>query len=109
VDLAAVAGEPVLAAGPGVVAFAGRVAGRGVVVVRHAGGLRTTYEPVVPGVRVGERVVAGTPIGALEAVRGHCPGPCLHWGALRGTTYLDPLGLLAPLALPVLLPDVGPG
>jgi murein DD-endopeptidase MepM/ murein hydrolase activator NlpD len=107
VDLAASTGEQVLAVGPGVVTFAGRVAGRGVVVVAHAGGLRTTYEPVSPGVGVGERTRAGTPIGTLEAVRGHCAGPCLHWGALRGDVYVDPLTLLGPPARPVLLPDPG--
>ena len=106
VDLAAVAGRTVLSAGPGVVAFAGRVAGRGVVVVAHEGLLRTTYEPVRAGVRRGQRTTAGTPIGSVEQVRGHCPGPCLHWGALRGDTYVDPLSLLGPARLPVLLPDV---
>jgi murein DD-endopeptidase MepM/ murein hydrolase activator NlpD len=50
VDLAAVAGAPVLAAGAGTVVFAGTVAGRGVVSVDHSGGLRTTYEPVLPTV-----------------------------------------------------------
>jgi murein DD-endopeptidase MepM/ murein hydrolase activator NlpD len=109
VDLAAAGGEHVLAAGPGIVTFAGPVAGRGVVVVAHADGLRTTYEPVAPGVRVGERIVAGTPIGTLTAGPGHCPGPCLHWGALRREVYVDPLSLLGPPALPVLLPDVGTG
>src|SRR5262249_19725721 len=44
VDLAAAAGEPVLAAGAGTVVFAGVVAGRGVVSLSHPGGLRTTYE-----------------------------------------------------------------
>ncbi|HKR50236.1 MAG TPA: M23 family metallopeptidase, partial [Pseudonocardiaceae bacterium] len=56
VDLAAVAGAPVLAAGAGTVVFAGTVAGRGVVSVDHPGGLRTTYEPVLPTVTAGDRV-----------------------------------------------------
>jgi murein DD-endopeptidase MepM/ murein hydrolase activator NlpD len=100
VDLAAPVGSPVRSAGAGRVAYAGPVAGRGVVVVDH-GGLRTTYQPVVPAVRVGERVVAGALLGRLGA-----PGPCwapwclgrphlgLHWGLLRGRVYLDPLLLL---------------
>lgn len=49
VDLAAGPGTPVLAAGAGVVGYAGVLAGRGVVTVVHPGdGLRTTYEPVHP-------------------------------------------------------------
>lgn len=78
----------------GTVRFAGRIAGRGVVVVGH-GATRTTYEPVRATVRVGERVAAGTPIGRLESAGSHCfPAACLHWGWLRGEVYLDPLTLV---------------
>ncbi|HYY09884.1 MAG TPA: M23 family metallopeptidase, partial [Kineosporiaceae bacterium] len=65
VDLAATVGEQVLSAGAGVVAFAGLVAGRGVVSIVHTGGLRTTYEPVTAQVRAGETVTAGTVLGRL--------------------------------------------
>ncbi|HSX67532.1 M23 family metallopeptidase [Nocardioides sp.] len=93
VDLAAVAGTPVKAALAGQVLFAGTIAGKGVVVVGH-GETRTTYEPVTPLVRVGDRVERGGPIGVLRP-GGHCtPGTCLHWGWLRGDTYLDPLELV---------------
>ena len=94
VDLAAPAGTTIRAAGAGVVTYAGLLAGRGVVAVSH-GELRTTYEPVTATVSVGEQVDPGDPIGALAAAGGHClPSVCLHWGVLRGTTYLDPLRLL---------------
>ncbi|MCW2611098.1 MAG: peptidase, partial [Cryptosporangiaceae bacterium] len=95
VDLAATPGAVVRAAGPGVVSFAGPVGGRGVVVVRHDGGLRTTYEPVVPRVRAGAAVRAGDPLGVLAAGHPGCAtSACLHWGLLRGSVYLDPLALL---------------
>ncbi len=103
VDLAGATHAPVLAAGAGVVSFAGAVAGRGVVSVRHAGGLRTTYEPVSSTVTAGDPVRAGDVLGAL-APGGHCPRACLHWGALRGDVYLDPLTLLRPPGPVVLLP-----
>lgn len=94
VDLAGAAGQVVGAALPGQVTFAGRLAGRGVVVVGH-GATRTTYEPVRATVRVGDLVDAGTPLGVLELPLSHCyPGACLHWGWLRGETYLDPLELV---------------
>jgi murein DD-endopeptidase MepM/ murein hydrolase activator NlpD len=97
VDLAGVAGEPVLAAGAGVVAFAGMVAGRPVVSVEHAGGLRTTYEPVQPLVAAGQPVARGSPLGLLVGGHAGCPAEaCLHWGLRRGETYLDPLLLLRP-------------
>ncbi len=94
-DLASVIATPVLAAGAGTVVFAGQVAGRGVVSVEHAGGLRTTYEPVSPTVTAGDLVARGRPIGTVQAGHPGCPVlACLHWGARRGMDYLDPLRLL---------------
>ena len=96
VDLAAQVGEPVVSAGPGRVSYAGLLAGRGVVTVTHDGGLRTTYEPVTAEVVVGQQVTTGTVIGFLATGHASCrPGTtCLHWGLLRGDTYLDPLSLV---------------
>jgi murein DD-endopeptidase MepM/ murein hydrolase activator NlpD len=104
VDLAAASGQLVRSALPGEVTFTGRVAGRTVVVVRHPGGVRTTYLPVVPIVAVGTQVSAGTALGRLD-VDQHCElSACLHWGARRGDEYLDPLSLLARAGPIVLLP-----
>ncbi len=94
VDLLGTPGQQVHAALPGRVTFAGMLAGRGVVVVDH-GDTRTTYEPVAAGVSVGDAVAAGAPIGLLTVTGSHCfPRACLHWGWLRGETYLDPLDLV---------------
>lgn len=94
VDLAGIEGQVVRSALPGTVSYAGRLAGRGVVVVSH-GSTRTTYEPVGASVSVGDPVAAGQPLGVLERVGGHCPPrACLHWGWLRGADYLDPLDLV---------------
>ncbi|UGT58457.1 M23 family metallopeptidase [Nocardia asteroides] len=101
VDLAGSAGQAVLAAGDGIVVFAGVVADKPVVSIDHAGGLRTTYEPVETQISVGARVSRGTPIGTLVAGHEGCPATaCLHWGARREASahgrreYVDPLGLL---------------
>ncbi|MQW77670.1 peptidoglycan DD-metalloendopeptidase family protein [Nocardioides sp. dk4132] len=108
VDLLGVPGARVRAALPGTVTFAGRLAGRGVVVVDH-GATRTTYEPVTAGLEVGAAVPAGGALGSLETAGSHCaPRACLHWGWIEGAeTYLDPLRLvgggpvrLLPLAAP---------
>ena len=105
VDLAGAPGAVVRAAGAGVVHFAGRLAGRGVVSIDHPGGLRTTYEPLTPTVHSGQSVAAGDPIGYLDAGHPGCPVPgCLHWGLRRGDAYLDPLALLG-LARVRLLPQ----
>lgn len=95
VDLASAPGATVWAAGSGEVVFAGPVAGRSVVSIQHAGGLRTTYEPLTPVVRRGDQVAAGDPIGTLAAGHSGCPAAaCLHWGLRRDAEYLDPLLLL---------------
>jgi murein DD-endopeptidase MepM/ murein hydrolase activator NlpD len=99
VDLAGSPGQSVLAAGPGTVVFAGELAGRPVVSIAHPGGLRTSYEPVRPSVRVGQLVTAGAVIGELlPGHQGCAAGACLHWGAMWGPAsaadYVDPLGLV---------------
>jgi murein DD-endopeptidase MepM/ murein hydrolase activator NlpD len=104
VDLRVEPLELVRAAGVGVVRFAGQVAGRGVVVLGHADGIRTEYEPVQPSVRVGAHVRAGQRIGIVRGRHLGCPAWCLHWGARRGDVYIDPLALLRPLGPVVLLP-----
>ena len=112
VDLGGGPGQTVLAAGDGVIAFAGPVAGRGVVSVDHPDGLRTTYEPVAVSVGAGDAVAAGTPIATLEVGHLGCGQPaCLHWGLRRGEDYLNPLSLLGAIRIrlkPVDAPDRGP-
>lgn len=94
VDLAGRVGQPVRAALAGTVTWAGPIAGKDVVVVSH-GDTRTTYEPVAASVSLGDQVAAGDRIGTLEVPFSHCfPAACLHWGLLRGETYLDPLSLV---------------
>ncbi|MEU4387377.1 M23 family metallopeptidase [Promicromonospora sp. NPDC023805] len=113
VDLVASEGAGVRSPGPGVVTFAGQVARRGVVVVTHPDGLRTSLEPVTVSVPVGTAVAAGSVIGVVESGRAdgggttanHCaPRSCVHWGVRRGERYIDPLSLLDRPQI-VLLPD----
>ena len=92
VDLAASAAQQVRSPADGTVTWAGVLAGRGVVVVAHQGGLRSTFEPVS----------ATVPVGTVTAAPGHCaPATCLHWGVRRGREYLDPLSFVgrAPIVL----------
>jgi murein DD-endopeptidase MepM/ murein hydrolase activator NlpD len=99
VDLRAAPGAPVRAAAAGRVAFAGPVAGRGVVAIALAGGLRITYQPVRAAVAVGEDVTAGEVVGFIQDGPSHCADSCLHWGLRQGQAYLDPLSLLPPWML----------
>lgn len=93
VDLNVEIGDDVVAAEDGVVAFAGMVAGKPVVSIDHADGIRTTYEPVHAAVREGQAVNEGDFIGVLGHSVDGFPG--LSWGARIGRdTYIDPLSLL---------------
>ena len=111
VDLAAPPGTPVRAPAPGVVRFAGRVAGKLVVSIEHPHrilgrtGWRTTYEGIVAIVDVGERVERGDLLGvAAGPGRGHTDG--IHWGLRNARTYADPLMLLRrPIVLKPLRDD----
>jgi murein DD-endopeptidase MepM/ murein hydrolase activator NlpD len=102
VDLAGRPGQLVHAALPGRVAYAGRIAGRGVVVVSH-GPTRTTYEPVASTLSPGSDLPAGAVLGRLELAGSHClPRACLHWGWIAGETYLDPLRLVGGVSVRLL-------
>ena len=80
------------AAANGVVAFAGPVAGRLVIVVNHPDGLRTTYDGVAAlATSVGAVVRAGDVIGTAA--------DRLHFGVRHGDTYLDP-GLFLAVSCP---------
>lgn len=103
VVLRASPGDPVRASMSGTVHFAGTVAGTPVVSIRHAGGLRTTYEPVAAQVAAGDHVTRGQIIGVLVDTR-TLPAtarkpPGLAWGAILSSGpnregYLDPMTLL---------------
>ncbi len=82
-EFATVGGESVRAVGAGVVAFAGPVAGRGVVSIEHPDGLRSSLTGMARiDVTSGDLVAAGDPIGTARAG--------LHLGFRRGGQYIDP-------------------
>lgn len=113
VDLAAEPGAAVRSPISGVVEFSGPVAGRTVITVVRADGLRSSLEPLADVLDVGTQVAAGDVLGVLAPSPGtgasatgaaHCPpASCVHWGARRDGEYVDPLGLLEPDPI-VLLP-----
>lgn len=101
VDLRAGVGQSVRAPRAGRVVVAERIADRPVVVVLSRG-VRFTVEPVRAVVPEGTSVRAGQQIGVV-ATGGHCDGACVHLGAKRDGTYLDPLSFF-PRRAPVLKP-----
>ena len=116
-DLAAAPGTPVEAAGDGVVEFAGAVAATGHVVVRHPGGLRTSYSFLRSiAVRRGQRVLRGAVVGTAGGTGENHGGRVLHLGLRVGDAFVDPMQLFTPVDLservrlaPVVGVDSGPG
>jgi murein DD-endopeptidase MepM/ murein hydrolase activator NlpD len=105
VDLATGPVQTVRAPAGGVVTFSGTVVDRGVLTILHDDGLRSSLEPVVPGVTAGQRVLAGQAVATVASTPGHCaPSTCLHWGLRRGDTYLDPMRWVLDRGPVVLLP-----
>ena len=79
-------GTVVGAAADGTVTYAGVVAGRRWVTIRHADGVRTTYGPLdTISVAVGGRVARGQPIGTTT--------DALTFTARIGEAYVDPASL----------------
>src|SRR5258705_2227355 len=101
IDLAALLGQPVLAAAEGRVTFVGHLSdGAMVVIIAHAGGLVSVYAHLDdtfarPPVRIGAAVSAGQVIGFV-GLTGITTGPHLHFAVLKGGQPIDPLSLLAP-------------
>ena len=94
VDLEAAPTDPIYAASDGTIIYAGTLAGIPTVSIEHPGGLRTTYQPVLPLVAVGDTVTRQQPIGTL-APGGTHGYPGLQWGAKFGADdYINPLTLL---------------
>lgn len=103
IDLQPVGDDVVRSPAAGVVAFAGPVAGRGVVTIDHGAGLVTTLEPVGAMPVPGTRVAAGDPVGSLS-LGGHSVHGTLHFGVREHGAYINPLLLLGHLPRAILLP-----
>lgn len=90
-DIVAPWGTPVVAAGDGVVSFAGSQGGYGsIVIVEHGGGLSTRYAHLSKiRVTAGERVGRGRQIGDVGST-GRSTGPHLHYEVRLNDTAVDP-------------------
>lgn len=103
IDLRPTADESVRAPAAGVVAFAGPVAGRGVLTIDHGNGWVSTLEPIDASVGVGASIGAGAPVGTLTR-GGHAANGDLHFGVRLHGEYVNPLLLLGGVPRAVLLP-----
>ncbi|HUG75700.1 MAG TPA: M23 family metallopeptidase [Acidimicrobiia bacterium] len=88
IDLAVPEGTPVRPIAPGVVSFAGMVAGRASVTVDHGGAVRSSYSYLSSLLTTaGQRVDRSTLVGVTGVDRGI---PALHLSVRVGGIYVDP-------------------
>jgi len=101
VDFAAPTGTPVIAAGDGTVAFAGRNRGYGNHVrLTHGADYGTAYahlSRIAPGIKPGRKVRQGELIGQVGST-GLSTGPHLHYEVLHRDEPIDPVGVKASFA-----------
>jgi murein DD-endopeptidase MepM/ murein hydrolase activator NlpD len=99
VDFAAPRGTPVHAVANGKVTHAGWTRGFGRIVrIDHPGLYRTEYahlHKIAKGVKVGTRVKKDQVIGTVGST-GLATGPHLHFGLLKNSKYVNPLGKNLP-------------
>ena len=97
IDYAVPVGTPVLAAGDGVVTFAGQQSGFGnTVVIDNGNGVSTLYGHLSSiGVSVGQSVSDGDQV-ALSGNTGTTSGPNLHFAVFNNGVAVDPTAQLAP-------------
>jgi murein DD-endopeptidase MepM/ murein hydrolase activator NlpD len=96
IDIRAKRGTAIMAAGPGVVEFAGRQHGYGkVVIIRHKNNMKTLYGHMnVIDVKKGDVVTHGTELGAVGTT-GNASGPHLHFEIHNDKDQpLDPLAVI---------------
>ncbi|MHC2999073.1 peptidase M23 [Microbacterium sp. HJ5] len=103
IDLAPADAGALRAPAAGVVAFAGAVAGRGILTIDHSDGLVTTLEPIETALSPGDVVAAGDDIGTV-ALGGHAAAGSVHFGVRLHGEYINPLLLLGGVPRAVLLP-----
>ncbi len=103
IDLDLLGASEVRAPAAGIVAFAGSVAGRGILTIDHGGGLVTTLEPVLSDLRPGTTVDRGDAVATLD-LGGHAAAGVLHFGVRLHGEYINPMLLLGGVPRAVLLP-----
>jgi murein DD-endopeptidase MepM/ murein hydrolase activator NlpD len=99
IDFAAPTNTPIVAAGDGVIEYAGRNGAYGRYVrIRHNGTYKTAYahmRRIAKGVRSGARVKQGQVIGYVGS-SGRSTGPHLHYEVMTGGKQINPMKLRLP-------------
>jgi murein DD-endopeptidase MepM/ murein hydrolase activator NlpD len=108
VDYRVEIGQQIFAPADGTIAFAGQVANRKLLTIRHDLELVSELEPVCALLPVGTVVQVGQPIATacndLPGYAWHCPDACVHFSLRISGKYISPLALIGGLNPSRLLP-----
>ena len=108
VDYRVAIGEQIFAPADGTIAFAGQVANRKLLTIKHNLNLVSELEPVCALSAVGTVVRLGQAIATvcndLPGYVWHCPDTCVHFSLRSNGKYLSPLALIGGLSPSRLLP-----
>lgn len=106
VDLSTGSGTVIRAPAHGMVSFAGMVAGKRVVSIRHGDGMVSTFEPAFTTLSVGDVVSRGQAVARTTSGSDHCDDRCLHWGLKHAVSgrYVNPVAFAGDYDI-VLKPD----
>ena len=107
IDLLPLGGAEVRAPAPGVIAFSGDVAGRGILTIDHGDGLVTTLEPVLSELSEGTGISEADVVGSVS-LGGHAEPGTLHFGVRLDGRYINPMLLLGGVPRAVLVPCCDP-
>lgn len=107
IDLEPLGSEVLVAPQAGVVAYAGAIAGRGIITIDHGDGWVTTLEPIESDAVAGLAVARGDAVGTL-ALGGHSSPGTIHFGVRLHGEYVNPLVLLGGVPRAVLVPCCAP-
>lgn len=108
IDLLTLVGAEVYASASGVVHYIGSIDNVPAISISH-GEVRSTYQPVVAVVKIGQEVRKGELIGHIVRRGNHCKAvSCLHFGVKRDAEYLDPNLFLTTTPKVVLINPNGP-
>ncbi|MCI1984157.1 MAG: M23 family metallopeptidase [Bifidobacteriaceae bacterium] len=102
IDIKAPAGAIIVAPAQGVVTFAGMVAGKNEVSIKTGqspslDSVVFSFEPATTTLRKGDSVAKGAKIATVTGHSDHCDGSCVHWGARKNGSYVDPRTALTPV------------
>lgn len=96
IDVEAAESSTIVAPENGVITFAGSVGGKSSVSFWGNSGVTFSFEPATAAAPKGTKLTKNDIVALVKGHSDHCDGMCVHWGAKRNNSYIDPRLALSP-------------